>query len=43
MMLRKLIFDKMLKVVKLSANVALRVANLDHKLVVDKKLKVPGR
>jgi hypothetical protein len=35
----KINFEKMLKVVKLSANVALRAANLKHRLVVDKKLE----
>jgi len=39
----KINFDKVLKVVKLSANIALRVANLDHKILVDKKLAVQGR
>lgn len=39
----KINFNKMLKVVKLSANIALRVANLNHRLVVDKKLEVQGR
>lgn len=35
----KINFDKMLKVVKLSANVALRAANLNHRIKVDKKLE----
>ncbi len=39
----KINFDKVLKIVKLSANIALRVANLNHKIVVDKKLAVQGR
>lgn len=39
----KINFDKMLKVVKLSANIALRAANLNHRIVVDKKLEVQGR
>jgi len=39
----KISFEKMLKVTKLSANIALRAANLNHRLVVDKKLDTkPG-
>jgi hypothetical protein len=37
--IEKINFDKVLKVVKLSAYVALRTANLNHRLVVDKKLE----
>lgn len=37
--IEKINFEKMLKVVKLSANVALRAANLKHRLLVDKKLE----
>lgn len=33
----KINFEKILKTVKLSANIALHSANLDHKIVVDKK------
>ncbi len=33
----KINFEKILKTAKLSSNIALKVANLDHKLVVDKK------
>lgn len=35
----KINFEKVLKVVKLSANVALKAANLNHRIVVDKKLE----
>ena len=37
--IEKINFDKMLKVIKLSANIAIRAANLNHRLVVDKKLQ----
>ena len=37
--IEKINFDKMLKVVKLSANIAIRAANLNHRIVVDKKLE----
>ena len=35
----KINFDKILKTVKLASSVVLRVANLDHKVVVDKKVE----
>jgi len=35
----KINFEKVFKVVKLSANIAVKVANLNHRLVVDKKLE----
>lgn len=35
----KINFEKILKTVKLSSNITLRVANLDHKLIVDKKVE----
>jgi Zn-dependent M28 family amino/carboxypeptidase len=35
----KINFQKVFKVVKLSANIAIKVANLNHRLVVDKKLE----
>ena len=35
----KINFEKILKAVKLSSSIAIHVANLDHKLVVDKKVE----
>ncbi len=37
--IEKINFDKMLKVVKLSANIAIKAANLNHRIKVDKKLE----
>lgn len=35
----KINFEKILKTAVLSSNIALHVANLDHKLIVDKKVE----
>ena len=39
----KINFEKILKTVKLSSNIVLHAANLDHKVVIDRKLKKSSR